>query len=410
MEKLGYISFLSSVLILFLKLQECKKNKIFSCDLPFYIFNLVFLNMWFLFTPYNSLDRNINDDVYFTILSFEISLAIGFLLCRIFNKTQNNVPTYKIYINDKLAVYSFFIVCLFFSFYFFYDKGLYIFKENSEALRLTSRAGSGYVMTFITRGLTICALLICILRIYRKIDKLNYILLISIIVFIQLLTGFRSFAVVTIIILITGSSYLRQNFSLSIIMKIGTIFVAVFFGLTYMKLYQTLPNSSNVITELIQYFNHRVLMELPRATGIAIDYAKINGTQFGATYLMDIITLAPGRQTSLGDSLFIHAFGYTSNQFITPLTPSIVGETFINFSYYGLFLIGFIIPFAFYMIEKSILASTNAVNYAIKIVIAFVFCNTIMLGIGTSISSRLVPIIIMFLMLSFASFIFKRLK
>ncbi len=407
---IGLISFSISLLLLILKTLECKNKKVMLIELPFYAFNFVFLNLWFLTTPIDLQDRNINDSVYLYILIFNISLLIFSLVNknRFEKYSTNNIVEIKS--QHKLTLIGFFAICIFFTLLFFQQKGLYILGSNIEESRLQSRAGSGYVLTFITRGLTLAISIATLFYCKRKIPTNIYIMLFFMVVMIQLLTGFRSFAVVTIIICYMTWSYTKRDFNITAVGKIAFSFVAVFFILTYYKFRNDILVGEDTLTVMLDYFNHRVLMELPRAIGICIAYVNQIELQYGKTFLEELITLAPGRQFSLGDKLYMYSFGYRSGAIITPLTPSVIGEALINFSIFGVILSAYVITKLFLLANKYIYRTKRVFLFCFLINISFMFSNSLMLGFGNMITSRIVPLSVMLMMLLIMQFVFKNLK
>lgn len=108
----------------------------------------------------------------------------------------------------------------------------------------------------------------------------------------------------------------------------------------------------------------------PGAIDLFAIFPLNEGFRFGATWVNDLSGMLPGSNQSFAYEVhhLVHGggWGYT-------LSPGIVASSYVNFGYFGVFIIGFIFTYIFSVIFKSLSQTKSAIKIALSIYISHRF-------------------------------------
>lgn len=391
MDNLSLLAFLISVFLVVFEFKFCLKKRFVTGLLLFFTFNLVFLHAWIPIELWLESFKYVHDYVHLSIFIFDLSLLFVYVV--FFKKEVQCVGHFK---ND--GWYWGALILIFVSFgavsLLFFDKGMPIFSDDIESARYAFRKGSGYLMIFLTIALPLSIAFVYVTGIAcnKKLLKNSGYLLIILLFLLMMATGFRAFSMFLVITLLFMHFDTLRNFTkkhlLYGVLVIGSFFVFV----TYLKVNQGHWEDNSVFNSLLYAIRHRVLMEIPWVIQHNHEYVASNGYAYGSTYWMDIVSAMPGPGSSYGDELmkFVNP---NPQSIVVPLTPSLIGESYVNFGYFGVVLFGA-------MMTGLIMYLDRFVKYkkisGLIIVNTFrvILSNSITLGIGTLLVSRIIPVLI----------------
>src|SRR3990172_667997 len=279
-----------------------------------------------------------------------------------------------------------FVSCLLAALYF--RNGIPLFSLDIDLTRLEASRGGGYFFMGFT-GILPLAVLLLMGRLYlregRK-PRLFFLLAFFLCVLFDVLSGYRAPLASLLLMLLLLHFYIKGRFTWKSILIGLSLFAVVFFGITYWKLNDT----PDIIGFLGQVFLHRVILDNPLAVSLVADVIPQRIDFFlGKSYIMDFLSALPGPGISFGGWLFSQTpsqelFG------LAMLTPTLVGEFYANFSLIGACLLMFGFGFALNNIYIKLLRSKKeAARLAFMIAVAFSLVNAAVLGLGTTVFTRL---------------------
>ena len=197
----AYSSFVMSFILVFFETYKILKYKNLYPRFFFYMFNFLFLNLWLLnFNYFIAKDSNLSYETINVIFVFNLSLLIGHLLFSYRVISFKSITLSEFSKDQILSLKLFFYTCIFFSFIYYLQNGLYIF-EFSNTLRLETRdRTSGYITVFLSRGFNVVSSILGICLAKNLIKSKHIMLCLMIILTLQLASGFISYASISLIV------------------------------------------------------------------------------------------------------------------------------------------------------------------------------------------------------------------
>lgn len=352
--------------------------------------NIIFLHLWIVFVRFGMEHDIHNDQVMVCILVADVSWLLVALLRR---RSRPSLSEFSVNLAEVRAFYVFTVIVFVVCAIYIANVGMSIFAEDVEWARHTAKKGYGYYNIFITRGALLAALYSFVLYKAGAIPGKNALLVIAAVIFLQVVTGFRTYVMTTLLTLWFCSVILGGRYSLSRFILSGLLALMIFSGITAYKYHLTEGESwLGVIENLWPYLAHRIFLEIPRVTGRILDLIHIEGVQYGMTYWWDFTSALPGKGYSLGDKLFL---AFATNQEIAgiaPITPGLLGETVMNFGVPGIPPLIFLVYMLYRRVDTIQLANMNAV--AVKSALCILLAEIIHIGLMGVMVSRVLPLLV----------------
>jgi len=354
--------------------------------IPFFIFS-VYYAVFFVIAP------NITEDYYQIVYEREFFLSNCFMIGVLFASllllisggfNMPKVPESGDARSLKVAAERVFYLCLAVGFINLMITGTPWLHENIEASRHADQ-GSGYLNMFTSRGLPIATAFVVWIdwlehrRIGRKIVIFTLLTLGMLV-----LSAFRTYAILFVITL-----FVLYCFNAKRIPLVASVIVAVA-GIGIFSLITIAKYENGSLETVLQAISHRVLYELIWTTQDARQIVEMDGLWWGATYVMDVVSALPGPGLSYGDYLVL--FNDPGNPIagLSPLTPSIVGESYVNFGTTGVVVAGASAPIVFVVAARLSSLSVQSVAPIVASVLILV-PQLVEVGYGQVIASRLLP-------------------
>ncbi|MCA9735201.1 oligosaccharide repeat unit polymerase [candidate division KSB1 bacterium] len=401
---LPYIAliFLASGLIL--EIIRCGRRKQPSGMVIYFLFSAVFLHVWVLIYALGISRWMVREEVIYMVLVSDVFIFIGYLLWFYIILPSNKVQQFRpIEQRHKVSYWVFYILCMFFVIYYFSKNGITIAAEDIDASRHAARKGQGYINIFLTRGLPMATagLVFYYFKHRRIYSKWAIILLIFLGILIQVMSSFRANVIFLAMLLWFVYHDSAKKFTIPSLAKIALWSITFFCSITFIKYKSEFEGSMVVgLNILWGYVEHRIVMEIPWVIEKTLLLVNSNGFYFGKTYIMDLYSALPGPGDSYGDFLMKFANPNTAVAGLAALTPSMIGESYVNFGYSGIAVISFLTPALFRLIEGNggiVTINTLIIRNMMSLYVA----NSVMLGFGTLLSSRIIPTFIFLLFILF---------
>lgn len=394
------VSLVLMMMVLVSEYFRCIRYGVFSATLIFVVFNFVFINLWqisYIITGVAPVGVDVSISKMIFIGNMGLFLSY-FLYAVVESKTTALNFSRRFLVADDAVkyfgpVYICLVVCLVVVVYYFLTNGISMFSADIDEARHSARNSGGMINMFVVRGLPIFSLILCVLYLWSGRVAFSFLVVILLLI-TQIMTSFRAntFFVLVVLFMVLSRMYGVFNFRNSIV--IFFLALIAFFGMTYVKYSDQLSSEFvYLVVDLYNYFEHRVLLEIPRVITFCKSFVDYYGYQYGMTYLDDLKTIMPGKDFSLGDILMIYANPDGKVAGIAPLTPSLIGESYINFGYGGVFLLSGFVLYILRTLDDAV-ASKSLPVYIFYLVGMFFLANSVMLGIGTLIVPRYVPLLI----------------
>ena len=354
--------------------------------IPLFIFS-VYYTVFFVIAP------NITEDYYQVVYEHEFALSnwfmagvlVSLLLLLISGGfSLPSVPCSNHSDSVRYAAERVFCICLIVGLANVAMTGTPWLQENIEASRHAGQ-GSGYISMFTSRGLPISAtFLIWNEWLYSKRVS-RKIMLIAIATFAMLVLGaYRTYAILFLLSLFVLYCCNARRIPVVASILAATAATAIFSIITLAKF----ENGS--LETLLQTISHRVLYELIWTTQDALQIVEIDGLWWGASYVMDLVSALPGTGQSFGDYLVLFNDPGSPIAGMSPLTPSIVGESYVNFGTLGVMIAGLSVPLVFVLAARmSSISVETAAPLTASVVI--LISQMVEVGYGQVLASRLLP-------------------
>lgn len=392
------VSILLSFLLLFIESVRCKSKGGVSTLLIALLFNLVFVNGW-VFLSLFELDFEIQDGRVGLCLLLNNSVWLIILIAeKLFssnNKTNNS--ELKVSKEEIKAVYLLMLMTIIIGIYYISQVGVSLLAEDVEWARHTAKKGRGYINMFVTRGLLLAIVMMFILYKLNKINLSRLIFFMGLVAVIQLATGFRSYLINTLVIICIVVANMNKTYRHSYLLVLVAIGGILFFGVTMYKFRAQIYDFDliSVIEKAWSFIHHRVVMENPRIIMKQIFMVDMYGFSYGKTYFWDLYAGLPGPGYGYGDMLFIWLAGNNPIAGIAPLSPSLIGESYINFGYLGVCL-GSVASFMIFRLVDRI-NQKSILGVASRSILTLLVAETVFLGIGTMFVSRVMTTLVFIL-------------
>lgn len=246
--------------------------------------------------------------------------------------------------------------------------------------------GSGYVGMFLSRGMPISTLTIMWTEFLLKgviftRKSAKYVVILFLFIFLQ---AFREYLMFAILYMLSLSVVLRKEVKFGKLAFFGILLFVIFMGITLLR-------SDTLDTSVaIEALRHRVGFELIWTTGYSVQLAERDGFWLGKSILMDLYSALPGPGLSFGDYLLIFVNPLAATVGLSPLTPSVIGEAYLNFGTVGVLLYGILLPVGMAGIviccrKDRIFAPVLLAIYPIMLT------QIVQVGVGQIIASRFIP-------------------
>jgi len=401
------------VFLIVAEFRSCLRRKTVSGFLFLLVLQGAFLHLWFLEGLFSGDSYVIDDRVPLLIFLFDASLLVGWLFLRLVPVTARHYSYAGLQPRSSLtmAYWGLFACCLLVSIYYFYQSGVAITGESIDESRYIARKGQGYLLIFLNRGLPLAACglaLIYFARSHRLTPSRGmYLFLglvpVSISLVVLLATGFRAPLIYFILLLGFVYSDYRKKLSVAGVLSVGAIALVLFGLITFFKYRDQIAASESGVVALLGYVRHRVVMELPWVIERSLDLVDKQGLWLGRSYYLDFASALPGPGISFGDYLLVFSNPDSPLAGLVPLTPSLIGETFVNFGYIGVGLLGVALPLGMHYIENAGGIGLN--TYVFRNTFKLFLANSVTLGFGTLLASRIIPATLFMLSLVAVSFL-----
>lgn len=203
--------------------------------------------------------------------------------------------------------------------------GLYIFSDNFNDVRISNQSGMGPFL-YLNGMLVLVLPMLFELVQQKRFSKKIFIVLFVIAIGTFLLRGSRGLCAIPIIIVIIQFALKRQ---IKPICLLGLLLLGIL-GLAFLSLLRgSLGEDANIGAYLINFFgvSFENLARIIRATPETLQY------QYGSTFFINLAILMPGPNIDftlwLKESLHLQYSG-------GGLTPTLVGDLYLNFGYCGI--------------------------------------------------------------------------
>ena len=283
---------------------------------------------------------NLNSMQFSLIIISYLFFILG-LYCKINWKDAKKKKTLKYYIKIEYVAIIMGCIAILANLYYILTNAQNFFSNNLEEERINALSSNGLIM--LIAGLIIPSIGILFDRCFKEDNKKYKIILIcfiSLATICYLIQGSRTpiIKIIIILLLIYNLKKPLKNKTIIIILAIGIIMLI---GMQIMRLNRSGEESNFT----------RLLLNTLQNSSINLNYVmdifpEQEDFQHGYTYLINIIMLRPGPDLDftlwLKEKIGLKFAG-------GGITPTIIGESYLNFGTYGsyliLFLIGILINF-----------------------------------------------------------------
>lgn len=277
-----------------------------------------------------------------------LSINCGFLTARLLYKNKARSPAEEEHRkswmqrnSSKLNLIGILIFILSLSagtFYFLRAGQIPLFSDNKEAARVAamSFSGNGYLLYLFTLGVLAPAFILMHQLAQKGLRALISPLFLAItltLAALLLFTGSRRYSIWLFIYALGTFHYTHAR------IPIRSMILVSLLGLLFINIFEMFRNPESETTESIATaFAYRFLIYGANLEKIFSIFSE-HQAMLGSTFLMDVMTILPGRQVDyqmwLKDlaGLDFEGFG---------LPPTIMGDLYINFGYPGVILGGFL--------------------------------------------------------------------
>jgi len=395
--------------LLGLETRSCLKRKVISGFLLFLLFHFVFLHLWLIEVLLAPSPQEIDGRVRLLVFLFDVALLLGWSISRFvfpFSKQDAALVINESRLSLKIAYWGLFACCLLVSAYHLYTVGIPLLGEYVDESRHLARKGHGYIRIFANRGLPLSAAGIMLIYVvktggnsgHRGINMLIGLFPAAVCCVVLVATGFRAPLLTFLLLLGLIYSNYSKRFSILRLALAGTALMLLFVAITLFKYRFQVTGGQSGPFLLLGFLRHRVLMELPRVIGYTVSLADAQGLWLGKSYCMDIASALPGPGLSFGDYLLVFVNPDHPFAGLIPLTPSLVGETFLNFGYVGVAVVGILLPLLCHHLENWGY-QIGIHGYVFRNIFRIFVANSVTLGFGTLLAARIIPTFIFLLVL-----------
>jgi oligosaccharide repeat unit polymerase len=283
--------------------------------------------------------------VIFGVIAGLIAFLVGAIVADMTNSSRRHIKVKKalnlnVTSNWREVVWAwafFFIGVLLFLFFYFAAGGVPIFAEDAESVRLTAKAGRGYLLiggfAFLIVSTSILA------AVYSQKKSLSSPLIVSFIIFVAILltlgVGYRVHAVRIILNAFIIYSFVRFSRIPGIKFSLLIAFIIVFLGLIgfyrfsgqFVSSYTQLEFAfSRILWSIFVRYLHIFNLTVPV-------FPEHEPFLLGRGYLMSLATIIPGEQAHFGFWLRDRLGLVLATP--GPVDPTILGEFYVNFGWIG---------------------------------------------------------------------------
>lgn len=360
------------------ELRKNIKNKtIFSGTNLFLFFYYVFIAIGPIYLIFTK-EYQYNYNVLFLFVSclvvflFGSNFLIGnkkLVLSR--QKKKNQVEKKVFDYNNVIKTASLFLCISYIAIFLYITKNINFIFQDFENNRVLAMQGNGVLLYFSYMMLpSIWMLYYCHLN-YSKNKKIYIYICLS--VFLLLFVGFRSRILELILLLIVIRNDYKP-FKLKKLLKFGFGLLGLACVLQLARIYV----SSGIKANSLDSFMNTFFVNSINMKYIFNTFPNKMPFQYGYTYWLGISILLPNN--SLDATLWLKQV--TNIQFNGGgLTPTIIGENFINFGYYGIY-IGMLIYGCLFKIMDNRFGNSKNINKVIYYTFVFYMARSVSSGLS----------------------------
>lgn len=396
-------------------------NNLLNFTNPISVFTdsyLVLMGFSALFIPSYLNIIFINDNILVAIVAGLYAFFIGSILSDIFyvksGKVTNRYSKLTLKSSEIQLKSSFiaakivFFMGIMFGIYFYYKMSMIpiLLREDIEMLRVEAKKGISYLFLACLSFIHIGVLPIFFYYLRRK-RTLRFLPYLVVSLFILLGGGFRGDAFYLLLGVFIVFSYHRYGK-----IKLGQTLIFIIFALILLVILGYYRSAGSLRLLHLSFFLEKIKWRFfTNILGFGLIYDKFSDSLMflhGRSYLMDLRVILPGYQPSFGIWLkeFLD-FRFRGGS----LNPSVLGESYANFGFWGiiviLFLLGFALKFVYNIIKKK---ETNIYRLLLLIFFSFFSLQIVVSGLGATLISFLLPHLAAFMTFYFVAAILGNLS
>lgn len=357
--------------------------------------NFIFLHAWILVDWIFDTRTDVGDEAIFSIMISDIAFVTCLIFTRLTGRKNRDSDEMMQADGYELPTRILFVLGVGVSLYYLWAVGVSVFATDVEYMRHTNKKGYGYLLIFLVYAVPMCATYF-----YLDADKKSrwgFYICFMLTIALQVLTGFRAYLVTVLMAMYFIYCYRTRSFTVFSFIGLAVILCVVFVSITYYRLGTDIRAEAQNMQVLVDRVSSRIFTELPLQIDRLILIANTDGFLYGSTYIWDLQSAMPGPGESLGDKMLGWIDVKNELNGIAPLTPSIVGESYLNFGNLGVYFGSIVISiFCAYLDKRALNTKLDIVTNGFM---AVFMVDAIIVGIGGSLSSRIGPYMFFFLML-----------
>lgn len=271
-------------------------------------------------------------------LTFLLGLYLGSVKISLLSRLKAVYQAKVERIKSREVIVAFSALCAVAMVLYFVRAGTVpLFASDADAAKVEAMSGAGYVRIF-----TLALPVICLFLWYDYVAfptttrLLLAVVIIAFTVITSVISGSRGNSVVLIGEMVVIYTFLRKT-KLPLTPALAGMF-GLYFALSFLGAYRH-TNGNVTIDAIIKEFS---IIITARVAILDLAMAKLHDFRWGATYFADLAKLLPGQQMSTNVELKYLLFTASNMPEASGITPSILGEAYLNFSYYGMFAVMFV--------------------------------------------------------------------
>jgi len=397
-----YIIIIYTIILLAISIwkfrKNTEKNNIFTCENLFIMFYYIFLAIGPIYLVLAK-EYTYNYNVFFVLLMGLICFIIGAdFITKIKIKKKDketekkNKDLKQINFKSVLKVTNILLIISYVSIIIYLGKNIGFILQDFENNRVLAMQGSG---VFIHLGYmmlpTTWILYYCHLN-YQKSKKIYIIYLIDIV--FLLFVGFRSRILELLLVSIIIKNY-HKPFKIKKLFVYGIILILIVSALQIARAY---ISGGNLIPGIDSLVNTMAVNSINLKSIFRV-FPKNVPFQYGYTYLLSFMMLLPG--PNMDATLWLkQALNLSFDG--GGVTPSIIGEFFINFGYIGIFIGMLLLGIVCRLIDNYGKKTQN--NKIIYFIVSFYIARSVSSGL-----SNFIILTLWFTAVSFFIFHFKEI-
>ncbi len=235
---------------------------------------------------------------------------------------------------------------------------------------------------------------------YKKVFMLSFILQ-----SLSVITGFRNYLVVFILILLSIYG-IKSSLKLSKILKIFSFSVLFVIFITFIKYGRQVIESPQI---LIVKLLHRFVFDSAYSLKIIFHIFEKKNFLLGSSYIWDLVAKLPGKQMTFQNFLS-QEWGGTA--YFMALAPTLPGELYANFGYFSLligFFIGLLLNLLSMLLTRKILRQSGMFSVFTYITLFVFSIRIVTVGIGGVYFLIIISFLLFFGIFSFSTILKKSL-